>query len=608
MVVCGWQNAQAQVVITQDADWPYRSSAVLPSGLRALNPDTLPFSATQPFFDDFSQSSPRPDSTKWFLADIDFRYPLVTQQGAVRPPSVGALQFDGVRNTGGPYSTVLSAGFCDQLSSHYIDLRNFGPADNLRLTFFLQPQGNGDSPENTDSFRVFFRRPTDTLKVFTRGGSTLTGFQQVSIPLNDPGFFHARFQLIFENYGSQNGLLDHWFLDYVLLAPNRSQADTSYQDLAFSSLQESPATPYTGLPFWLAGDLAPFYDTEVAIRNFRNQSASPQITSTLSDPAGNNPFSGTLQHLSNPTVPASGTTVTQVSPFTDQNFIQPGIYRWQSILAASGDQRPQNDTLRFDLPVDSLLAYDDGTAEAGFGLNRDWGYGMEFNLEREDSITAVWICFAPTINLRLGSPVYMENENFRIVFWKEPHPDSVITKVAGIKVKYGSAPNTFIRYPFLSKVKVPSRFWVGVQQFNDLPLGVGFDKSFDNRTLVFYDSSGTWTNPSLKGTLMIRPEIYRPVPLVGNELLLQESQGMVYPNPVSIHAGYVNWQPNSLLPQPVSWQWTDALGRMVGQGMQEYQSSNKLPLPQGASPGLYFLNIRQGKSQQVVKVIIQDFP
>ncbi|MEL7342421.1 MAG: hypothetical protein AAGM67_18205, partial [Bacteroidota bacterium] len=154
--------AQRLDVPQGDRDWPYRNKVrtLRYSQSRALEPDTLSVSATNPFFDDFSYQGPLPDSNRWFISDNNFDAPSVNASLAVNPPTQGSLCFDGISRFNEPYDVgSLSRGLCDQLVSHYLDLSGFGPQDNVWLSFALQPQGRGDAPEQNDSFFVYFRVP-----------------------------------------------------------------------------------------------------------------------------------------------------------------------------------------------------------------------------------------------------------------------------------------------------------------------------------------------------------------------------------------------------------------------------------------------------------------
>src|SRR5690606_37405864 len=95
-----------------------------------------------PFFDDFSQQYYYPDADKW-----EDNYVYINSNYAVNPISYGVATFDGLDSTGYPYNfnNPTSHGVADYLTSKPIDLSSV--TDSVYLSFFFQPQGNGNRPE-----------------------------------------------------------------------------------------------------------------------------------------------------------------------------------------------------------------------------------------------------------------------------------------------------------------------------------------------------------------------------------------------------------------------------------------------------------------------------
>lgn len=528
-----------------DAAWPYpRQHQPRPLLTRDEGFDTLPFSATQPFFDDFSSPGLEPDHRRWHADSGVFDLPLKTLQMAVDPPSYGALTFDGQRRNGLPYATnAIIAGVADRLLSQRIDLSGLLPADSVILSFYLQPQGRGEAPEATDSFYVYVRTnlPDEEWRLlFATQGRGVRDFDQVILPLEDTAYFHAGFQLRFEAIGGLSGALDHWHLDYVYLAPDQRRNDINFDDRSITQLLSSPLAPYTALPAQHY-DPAQRYmsDFLLNLSNLDNVAQPVQVVATIEDPVGRIPFpSGALTGGSATLPPfAQGSQSLTVSGFDDQPFGgQIGTYAMTAQLSST-DAFAGNDTLRWRFGIDSLLAYDDGEADGQFGLNKPWSYGIEVQLDRPDSVTAVWISFVPSVyfNALDGTTTYLEDQPFRIVFWDDPHPDSIISQQAGnVRVRYGEGPNHFERYEFPAPVAVPAQFWVGVQQVNSIPLGVGLDRTYDRDDLMYYDASGNWINFNLDAALMIRPEFFRTAAVpVGTPPRRQQvaQPPRVYPQP-----------------------------------------------------------------------------
>ena len=203
-----------------DKDLPQPELTLFSNAKKMGMPKTLSFSANEPFFDDFSQSSSMPDTAHWY-DDGTGRIPLKYRYGAKQNPSEGVLTFDGISAQNAPYSVILGTGWSDVLESHYIDLSPFQPSDSVILSFYLQPQGYGDAPENTDSFYVELRNNVGNWqRILAKGGSYNTPFQKTMYVLDNPSFFHPEFQMRFRRKGNLNSHIDVWHLDYVYMGMN----------------------------------------------------------------------------------------------------------------------------------------------------------------------------------------------------------------------------------------------------------------------------------------------------------------------------------------------------------------------------------------------------
>ena len=118
-----------------------------------------------PFFDDFSQSNTYPDSTKWTDNNV-----LMNAGFPVCPPNRKGATFDVLDADGKVYSYAISNAFvAEYLTSVRIRLdsimepepRALTPADSVYLSFYYQPQGNGNPPEAQDSLVLQFGTTTE---------------------------------------------------------------------------------------------------------------------------------------------------------------------------------------------------------------------------------------------------------------------------------------------------------------------------------------------------------------------------------------------------------------------------------------------------------------
>ena len=118
-----------------------------------------------PFFDDFSHSVLYPDSTKWTDNNV-----LVNDGFPLCPPNRNGATFDVLDANGRVYDYAISNAFvAEYLTSVRIRLdsvmvpepRALTPADSVYLSFYYQPQGNGNAPEAQDSLVLQFGTTTE---------------------------------------------------------------------------------------------------------------------------------------------------------------------------------------------------------------------------------------------------------------------------------------------------------------------------------------------------------------------------------------------------------------------------------------------------------------
>ncbi|MBN2864047.1 MAG: hypothetical protein JXN62_12850, partial [Bacteroidales bacterium] len=109
-----------------------------------------------PFFDDFSGTDIFPDDQKW--ADD---YVFINDTYTDKQLTKGVATFDALDNTGRLYETASSTGFeADQLTSRTINLE-YTPGENIWLSFYYQPGGLADMPEEKDSLTLRFYAPDE---------------------------------------------------------------------------------------------------------------------------------------------------------------------------------------------------------------------------------------------------------------------------------------------------------------------------------------------------------------------------------------------------------------------------------------------------------------
>lgn len=533
------QHTFAQAQLFTDENMPTPLIKVKEDEMRNT-PDTLPFGAGSPFFDDFSTGGQNINPNLWFLSG-NHKEPNKSRFAGILPPSIGVLTFDGLDATGTPYQTTFVSGEADVLESHYLNLSNITANDSVILSFYLQPQGAGEKPEVTDSFCVYFRANTGNyVKVYGRAGSTVSPFQKIMIPVGNPSFFHTKFQIKMKSIGALYGHLDNWQVDYIYMGAQRSIIDSTHNDVAFSAVEGVPFGTYTAIPYQQFTGKSLMQPFTAVVNNLKNSFASPDIDALITDPVGNTVFSAGNHLVNSPLITASTEFHQPFNPFTDQILnAYTSSYLLKLSLPADIDGVSGNNKYYQKMRVDSVFAYDDGEADGSYGIqDAPKGFGQKFTVSSTDSIIAVWICFAPRLNGNSNQTLYMDDYPFRLTIWDAPQPNSIqYQQIIGARVTYGDSLNYFHRYTFSHPISVSGDIWVGVEQIDYWPIGVGFDSHYDNRTQINWDSVGNWVQSQVKGTLMIRPEFqniqYNALPATAISPNISENEYIsTYPNPL----------------------------------------------------------------------------
>ncbi|MBK7183945.1 MAG: hypothetical protein IPH89_14055 [Bacteroidetes bacterium] len=151
---------------------------------------------------------------------------FVNQGYAKAPITYGVVTFDGVDSAGYPYNFNMASGatgIADYLTSKPIRL-NYPDSDSIYFSFYFQPQGLGNAPEQSDSLVLEFKG-RGTLaswdRIWAKKGTTLavndSSWTLVMIPITDTTYLKDGFQFRFKNYATLSGSLDHWNIDIILL-------------------------------------------------------------------------------------------------------------------------------------------------------------------------------------------------------------------------------------------------------------------------------------------------------------------------------------------------------------------------------------------------------
>ncbi len=492
--------------------------------------DTL----TLPFVDDFSRPGMYPFDSLWLDSGV-----YVNNNYSARPFTLGIATFDGLNQFGNPYQPGSTQdSVADILTSRPINLA-FTPGDTtIWFSFYYQPEGLGDVPETRDSLVLQFK---DTGNVWNTiwevQGKSDTEFTRIALQILEARYFYNGFQFRFYNIATVNGNRDHWNLDYVVLKSNSTSTDT-ISDSALLRPQTTLLSEYTAMPYshykalgsQLGAMKTIIRDTITDIRYGPTfYTAGAQILQN-----GNVLFSSTL----NITTASANILVPDSFPLNGFSFpvqnTDSADFLVKSYFSSSGTAANIfNDTSYFFQRFHNYYAYDDGSAEWGYGISGSQKVSLayRFDVKVQDTLRGVQIYFDPT-----GENV--ANELFQLTVWQfideANNQDSVRYRMINQKPGTFDGINAFKTYLFDSILIVgPGTVWVGVIQNDPQALmGYGFDKNTDNHDKLLYRVAGDWLPSSIKGTVMIRPLFGKRISMVGvDEISYSPVSFSIYPNP-----------------------------------------------------------------------------
>ena len=514
-----------------------------------------------PFTDDFSKKRDYPNPRRWSDSSA-----FVNQDYGKFPVTVGVATLDAIDKYGNIYNDANIYPFeADRLTSNPIRLDSvfspveqaLTPEDSVYFSFYYQPQGWANDPQPSDSLILEFLavgendtiyieanpeanppQEADTIiregwnRIWGAGGEELktfigedsTFFKRVMIPITDSAkYFNKQFRFRFRNYASlaDNSLLswqsnvDQWNIDYIELDRNRTVADTNHQDIAFVSSAPGFLKNYQAMPYWqYRANFINEMDNrfEMLISNLDENPHNASYEYNVYNPSGDiiknydagsytiNPFidEGYLNYD-----PFSNPEITLPFPFSTDSI----TFEIEHILSTDASLENQmNDTVRHTQRFYNYYAYDDGTAEAGYGLTPAGArLAYKFQLNDRDTLKGVKFFFNKTWH---GT----NQQYFYLTVWRDNNgkPGKIMYQSPnGILPEFGDGLNEFTTYEISDKTVAFNQqnavFYVGWMQTSDEILNVGFDYSNDNSDKIFYNTSGEWMSSRFQGSLMIRP-------------------------------------------------------------------------------------------------------
>ena len=510
---------------------------------------------TLPFFDDFSTTEVFPDGELWDDQDV-----FINSTFPILPPSFGVATFDGLDRKGFPYNVdgAKTPGSCDTLTSHQIDLKDLKDIDSVYLSFYFQQKGIGENPETNDSFILEFRRADGQwLNAWSTSGQLIADnkypFEQVFVRLYTPedssfNLFHDSFQFRFRNLGNRTGALDHWHLDYVYLDEKRSIEDTVNADVSIYRPPKGLFKTYHSMPwrhFREDPDAFQSGAIDFNIYNKSEETVSPDIYYTISDITNEKELysSFDLRNQIPDIFSFNRKTGSQPNklPFAHfDNLDDKNVELELELVVSAGNitvnhpTQRANDTFRVRQRFDEYFAYDDGSAEGGYGLvnTRQGAVALKFATRTIDTIKYVAFSFTG------GFEVLPDQQKFNIVIWQQLAPNPIeLAKISGVRPKYSNRKDGFVLYELEKPLPVSGEFLIGWEQFSTFNLNIGIDldyRYFNNNAPNpnLFINLGSWENSKVIGTPLLRPVFSSQTHLsVKNEPLNTSLD--VFPNPVT---------------------------------------------------------------------------
>ncbi|MDD4395734.1 MAG: T9SS type A sorting domain-containing protein [Bacteroidales bacterium] len=440
-------------------------------------------------------------------------------------------------------------------------------------------------------------------------------FKLVMIPIDTIEWLRNNFQFRFRNLASleDNDIVgwasnvDQWHIDYVKLDVNRSAQDIYPNDLAFVEPTTTMLQKYYAMPWsqYRSSDLRPSFQNYLSnlSNNIKNsyytynvvKAGGALVTEYTPNNENISPYhSSGLQSVAAHVNPGLSITLPQDAA-DSVSFIITHIFQ----EVGTGDERRCNDTCVFEQNFYNYYAYDDGTAEAGYSLlstlsNPEAYFAMRFTLAQPDTLRSVRMWFNSVLE-------DANVEEFDIMVWNDNNgfPGEIIYYQTNQLPAHADIFTDFVDYYLAEPQFVSGTFYVGFYQNNDVQLNLGFDQNTDGRDNFVYNVSGTWHEPFLKGTPMIRPVIGKAFEVSG---VCDSDMPVVniYPNPATTSVTIVSDNLNQLR----SYRLYNAFGQLI-KAEELSQSTTNIAVSDLKS-GLYLLQIVDFKGQVLTKKFIKQ--
>ncbi len=580
-----------------------------------------------PFFDDFTTSNVYPDKRFWTDNQV-----YINSHFSVSPPTFGVATFDNLDFKGKPYNGLKGDKHAtsDSLTSLPLNLNfyevgankiNYFISDSIYLSFFYQPQGLGDVLDNSDSLVLMFKNNTGLWKTAWKTlGTGLKSFKQILIPLLSSEYLYNGFQFRFINYTKNSGNMNQWHLDYIRMAKSRNRNDTSVNDVAINNIPIGPLKLYESVPYnHFTQNPSFFLMDSVRLKIFNNNFQTVNTAFGLQVlRADNSVIRNYPLGFSNRNIPLNAEFVERIEnvnnldTVTSFNFrINPGA---NDFTPDNFNAQGTNNLITKKVYLKNYYAYDDGTAEGGFGLDYGTlpngpGYvAIKHNNYKADTLRGLSIFFNRSVQ-------DVEFKEFSLHIWSkislppatDMSNDVVMHKLLVPTTLYTDTINGFVNFIFDTLLPLPvGEYYIGWEQNFDFMLNVGYDNNYlhekngGKNSYIYYNLLGNWepVRSNVTGTLMIRPLLGKRIPKpVSIKNVVDENKVKIYPNPLTENS--ILYIETELSIQNIT--IYNSLGNLI---FEINDNISEINMSQWNS-GLYLVVLKDTNNNQIIKKIIK---
>jgi len=508
------------------------AALVFPAMVFAGETDTLEL----PFFDDFSYLGSEPDGSLWKNSGCG-----ISRYMAKNPPSTGVLVFDALDSFKNFYPNAYYGNFSagDTIESRPINL-NYPNDKTVFLSFYFQAGGNGDYPEKQDSLCLDFFSPLTNQwsNIRQYSGANKNSFKQEMINITEKEYLQKGFKFRFRNYfslGSESqkdlvGDCDFWFVDYVKLDRNRMESDTVYSDVSLTGDPVIKFGDYTSVPWKhyqndtrkMPLSYSVFYrnnDKKARLLDSINLTlngekfalGSYNMPSYMDFENHNKDFNYVFSSKSD-TIMDCDITVKLVSDVTKKDF-------------------PNNNEVSVKKTFLNYYAYDDGTAEAAYGLYGEGSQGglaaVRFVALTPDVLTGVYMYFCPVFQ-----NAQADYFNIKVFNCKNGKPLVEIYSQNNVAVPKNET-EKFVFFEFKNPVQIADTFFIGWEKLSKDIIAMGFDKNTEKPNNKFFNLNGEWKLSKEKGQIMLRPAFGALKTATLTDIMPKTFEVKLYPNPAN---------------------------------------------------------------------------